>query len=388
MWWRHCSQQFCDVLAGKIQSIVDCLDKMAPVRYFCTYFDSNYLVRALPMIESLRQNCDGEFKMFALCLDDEVYEILNTLAPDGVVPIALRDLENADGDLEAVKTNRSRVEYYFTCTSCFLRYLFNKYLIIDLLTYVDADLFFYSSLRSLYDELGPGSVLVIPHRFPKRLRDKERFGCYNVGLLTFRRDGEGLRCVDWWRARCLEWCFDKVEDQRFADQKYLDSWPALFRQVCISEHWGAGLAPWNVERYTISKVGGRILVDGQSLIFYHFQGYKQLSACYVDAGISCDGFQFAATVIRNIHLPYVETVMRARHLLRVRFPDLQYGVGSTRDSDAGEYDLLSRAYRFRRFMEGKVILVCLGRTWYCDSRIVRKVISMYDKLRALCKVLS
>ena len=319
--------------------------------------------------------------MFALCLDDQAYEVVNVLALAGVVPIPLCDLENADGNLKSVKTNRSRIEYYFTCTSCFLRHLFDKYSIIDLLTYVDADLFFYSSVRSLFDEMSAASILIMPHRFPDRLRNKEQFGHYNVGLLAFRRDTEGLRCVDWWRTRCLEWCFDRVEADRFADQKYLDRWPELFHQVCVSRQQGADLAPWNVERYTISKAGGRILVDGQPLIFYHFQGYKQLSACYVDAGLSSDGVRFATTVIRYIHVPYVEAVMRARHLLKIRFPDLQYGSGCTRDSVAGEYDSLSRAYKFRRFMEGKVILFCFGRAWYCDSRIVRTVVSMYDRVR-------
>lgn len=359
----------------------DYVTKMAPVRYFCTYFDSNYLVRALPMIESLRQNCDGEFKMFALCLDDKVYEILNTLALDGIVPVALHDLENADGDLKAIKTNRSRVEYYFTCTSCFLRYLFDKYLIVDLLTYVDADLFFYSSVASIFEEMGPSSILIIPHRFPSRLRDNERFGLYNVGLLTLRRNKEGLQCVDWWRTRCLEWCFDRFEDGKFADQKYLDRWPELFPKVCIVQHAGAGLAPWNVERHKISRVGGRMFVDGQPLIFYHFQGYQQLSIHYVDAALSYAGFLFDTTVIRHIHLPYVETVMRARDSLKSRGAALQRGVGSTRDSVVGEYDSLSWAYKFRRFLESRTILYYGSRAWYCDSRIVHAVISIYDKVR-------
>ncbi len=78
------------------------------------------------------------------------------------------------------------------------------------------------------------------------------------------------------------------------DQKYLDEWPARYSSLCVLQHLGAGLAPWNYPNYTIESAGvegtgnGPVLVDGQALIFYHFHqfhllddgGFDRLSSSY------------------------------------------------------------------------------------------------------------
>ena len=39
-------------------------------RYFCTLFDSNYLIKGLTMIKSLSEFCK-DFEIYVLCLDDK-----------------------------------------------------------------------------------------------------------------------------------------------------------------------------------------------------------------------------------------------------------------------------------------------------------------------------
>src|SRR5205823_10040223 len=95
-----------------------------------------------------------------------------------------------------------------------------------------------------------------------------------VGLMAFRNDSFGRECLEWWRERCLEWCYDRLEGDRFADQKYLDDWPTRFERVVVLQHKGAGVAPWNAMNYQICLQNGRVIVDGQPLIFYHFHGLK------------------------------------------------------------------------------------------------------------------
>jgi hypothetical protein len=72
-----------------------------------------------------------------------------------------------------------------------------------------------------------------------------RFGIYNVGWVSVRRCEEGIKALRWWRERCIEWCHDFVDGDRFADQRYLDRLPGLFPHVHVIQHLGANLAPWN-----------------------------------------------------------------------------------------------------------------------------------------------
>lgn len=242
---------------------------------FCTYFDQRYLARGLALHESIQRHCP-DFRLWILCMDRECYEDLARRQLANVFLIALEDFERNDSALLEVKSGRSLAEYYFTCTPSLPLYIFQRFPEQNILTYLDADLFFLSDPAPLFDELGQGSIGIIEHRFPPELRHLEMYGMYNVGWITFRRDEQGLACLQWWRERCIEWCYDRVEPGRFADQKYLDQWPALFTGVRVLQHKGANVAAWNVSRYKLTIKDGQICVDDQPLIFYHFHGLTQI----------------------------------------------------------------------------------------------------------------
>src|SRR5258706_5756965 len=113
------------------------------LRHYCTYFDSLYLPRAVAMFRSMRQHAPP-FTVHALCLDDAAHEQLKKLNWLELQPIRLAELEATDPELLAVKASRGKVEYYFTCTASLTRYVLNKNPEVDLITYIDSDLYFYS----------------------------------------------------------------------------------------------------------------------------------------------------------------------------------------------------------------------------------------------------
>lgn len=249
-----------------------------PERYtFCTYFDKNYLPRGLALYRSLEEHCQRPFTLWVLCFDDETYEILAELDLPNVRLISEQEFEAGDSQLVNTKTNRNRVEYYWTCTPSLPLYVLRHDPTADVITYLDADLLFFSDPRPIYEEFGNNSILIIEHRYaPEKAQLATTSGIYNVGLMAFRRDESGLACLNWWRARCLEWCYARVEDNKFGDQKYLDDWPTRFTDVTVLQHPGAGLAPWNLTRYTIDVASDVISVDGDALIFYHYHGFKYI----------------------------------------------------------------------------------------------------------------
>jgi hypothetical protein len=227
-----------------------------------------------------------------------------------VVLVPLAELEAWSSSLLGVKSTRSKVEYYFTCGPVFLSYVFVHFSEVDLISYLDSDLFFFADPASLYDELGNASIGVIEHRFSAKLQHGLRFGIYNVGWLAFRRDPIGLECLRWWSDRCIEWCYNRVETNRFADQKYLDDWPTRFQSVHILKHKGANLAPWNLDNYRICERDGRVYVDDQPLIFFHFHGLKQLRTWLFDSNLALSGIRPNRTVRRKIFGVYIESLRR------------------------------------------------------------------------------
>ena len=149
--------------------------------YFCTYFDQHYFARGLALYCSLREHCSA-FELWVLCMDHVTYQLLEEAGLPGLHPIALEEFERHDEPLRSAKQNRSRIEYYFTCTPSLPLYVLHNWSEVDLITYLDADLFFFASPVPLFEELDRGSIAIIGHRFPPHLRHLETYGIYSGGV--------------------------------------------------------------------------------------------------------------------------------------------------------------------------------------------------------------
>jgi hypothetical protein len=254
-------------------------------RAYCTYFDSGYLSRGLALIESLRAHGD-DAPVWVLALDDTAKRYLDDAAIPGVTAITIAEIEAAEPSLAPLKSQRSRMEYYFTATPLLMRWVLNKQSSPEtVVIYLDADLYFFDDPSLVLDALGDGAVGIIEHRYPPALaRSLAKYGRFNVGWVGIRNDARGRACVDWWAASTLDWCFDKPEDGKYADQGYLDSFPALFDGVVVLPSLGMNLAPWNTGgvRVTASS-SGAVLVESDPLVFFHFHGLRRVRDWYVSS---------------------------------------------------------------------------------------------------------
>lgn len=243
-------------------------------RFFCTLFDAGYLLKGLAMIHSLAQFCPG-MKIYVLCMDSQTKCILEHLGLPFVHCITLAEVENEE--LLKAKADRGIAEYCWTLSSSFTWHVMRANPEIDFLTYVDADLLFYSDVQPLFEEIGDASIAIIEHRFTERLKSHEVNGRFCVEWDSFRRDEQGLACLSRWREQCIEWCYFRLEDGKMGDQKYLDDWPDRYSSCHVLMHPGAGIAPWNYAQYHFGQdAAGNITVDGAPLIFYHFHQFQLL----------------------------------------------------------------------------------------------------------------
>lgn len=282
-------------------------------RDFCAYFDHRYFDRGMAMFESLVRHCP-QARLFVLCLSDRCFDALVRLALPNLVPVRLEDFEAGNEKLAAAKANRSLVEYYFTCTASLMDWLFQNRPEIEVLSYLDGDLYFFSDPEAIFTAFEGHSTLIVGHRFPPQLKSQEAYGIYNVGWLSFRRDADGLACLAWWRDQCLEWCYDRLEGDRFADQKYLDRFLEKFKGVLVLDHPGANLAPWNMGRHQLQEREGEILVDGQKLIFFHFHNFKRLAGIVWRIHHRDNFIPPYRFLARLLYRPYIKALARAHRL--------------------------------------------------------------------------
>jgi hypothetical protein len=278
-------------------------------RVYCTYFDHNYLSRGLALYHSLQRHAAGS-RLWVLCLSEACHQTLATLNLPHLVAVRLAQFEAADPEVAATRARRSTVEYYFTCTAAWTLFVMGHEADAEWVTYLDGDLFFFESPEVIYGELQGAAAAIIPHRYTTRLARLRKFGTYNVGWVGARNDPDGIAVIEWWRERCIEWCHDYVDADRFADQGYLDSFARLFARVKIIENPGANLAPWNIGNYPIDFRGGRVLIDAMHpLIFFHFQGLRKGLHWFVFNSHRSYRAPFSRTVRGHIYKPYVDELL-------------------------------------------------------------------------------
>lgn len=283
--------------------------------FFCTLFDSNYLTRGLAMYESLKRH-SRDFHLFILAFDEICEQILQKLHLENVTIISLRDFE--DDELKKVKTTRSRREYCWTCTPSLVKYCIEKYR-LDMCTYLDADIYFYDDPRILIEEMGDASIMISPHRYTPFYDQSLTSGIYCVQFVTFKNDARGLMALEWWRRSCNEWCYARVEDGKFGDQKYLDDWPKRFQGVHVMENLGGGVAPWNVQQYEFwrEEAGKIFLRDKKTrkvfpLVFYHYHNLRFIEKERIDLGT----YILPNWTIKILYKPYISHLLKIGDMLQ------------------------------------------------------------------------
>ncbi|MDR3668250.1 MAG: glycosyl transferase [Ignavibacteriaceae bacterium] len=271
---------------------------------FCTLFDKNYFSRGLALYYSLEKYCQ-DFHIYIFAFDDKTAEVLEEMKLGKATIISLEEFE--DEELLRIKPTRSIAEYCWTCTSSTILYVLeNKK--IESCTYLDADLYFYSSPKPIFEELGDKSILITEHRYSPQYNKQLKAGKYCVQFVTFRNNNEGLTALRWWRDRCIEWCYARYEDGKFGDQLYLEDWTERFKGVHVLQHLGGGLAAWNIQQYVFDKVNEQVtgteILTGRKFetIFYHFHYLK----FYTNNKIELGRRTLNENVLNIFYKPYIK----------------------------------------------------------------------------------
>jgi hypothetical protein len=326
---------------------------------YCTLFDFNYLSRGLALHESLGK-VHSDFCLYIFAFDDRTKLLLNQLQLKNAVIIGLEEFE--DQELLKVKPIRTKAEYCFTCTPSVIKYAIEKYK-LQSCTYLDADMYFYSSPLSVFEELNSFPVGLSPHNYSPEYDMSKDSGKYCVQFVYFKNTPEGMEPLTWWRNQCINWCYARVEDGKYGDQKYLDSFASLFKNIHDIEHPGIGVAPWNVKQFKFSTKDGNIILKNNitenDVIFYHYQSLKiDFSKKTVQLG---KWYDLSEKVVELFYKPYIERLFYYENKMRGSNYDIQ------------DFKLL-KENRFRLyffFMAQKII---------SGNKLVRKLFNIFNKI--------
>jgi hypothetical protein len=255
---------------------------------YVTLFDSYFIPQGIALHKSMVRNIIN-FKLWILCMDEESFEFLKKINLPMVEILNLKDFENEE--LLSIKKKRKINEYCWTLTPFLPDFVFSMDSTLERVTYIDADLWFLKDPKEIFQEFEKSykNILITSHSYNAKYDQTNKSGRFCVQFIIFNKyKSQYIR--DWWKSKCIEWCFDYYEDGKLGDQKYLDSWPNLFcDDVHILEQKNFALAPWNCQVYPYGEA-----------VFFHFQGLRISSKTTISIGL----YEFPQVVIENLYLPY------------------------------------------------------------------------------------
>jgi len=312
------------------------------MNYFCTYFDKNFLPQGISLYNSLKKTCKDYFVLYVLCLDDYTFKILSDLKLEGVKLLSESDVLEFDERLVKAKNNRPRIEYYYCFTPNLIRYLILTEPNLKSISYIDADMFFFNSIENTFQAYKHYDILLIGHN-AKNPIENTGHGIFNVCFNFFINNENSCNAINWWSKKTIE--STRLGDGVWGDQKYLDEFPRLFKNVGIIKDYGFATAPWNVMKYNIIIENEKLFLNNEMLSCYHYARMLIINEYFF---LPIKTTYLSRKVLRYIYLPYMKSLRES--IVQIKKLDSNYRVQYTRKN--------------RKALLGSILL---GRVFYQSS---------------------
>lgn len=248
-----------------------------------TVCDSGYTLKGLAMHKSLCDTIEGDFVLFWLCLDEELYENLRDRHLKGVVLFRLSVLEDLHNEITYARTlpatqwGGQASTFVWTLCVWFYEYVLNTLRDDEVLLYVDSDIYFYESPQLLLDTMKEASFGIHTHRFSGPYSNKHITGYFNVGVVGLRHDPYGIEIARKWKGWMMQpdneysKIYGRTGDQGWVSllyEQYID-------KTCVFDwEWSKDRqhgAPWAVHD-----------IEGKKVVFWHFSHFTLTEDGYRD----------------------------------------------------------------------------------------------------------
>jgi len=286
---------------------------------YCTIISKEYLIKGIALYDSISRY-DDNFHLWICTMDKPSDDVMKRLNLPNITVIHVSDIESRPL-LEAKKT-RTTTEYCWTVKASFIKYIFQTLKWIKSIIYVDADVYLFSQADMLFQKLIRSDVLLTCHNFSQRFHNLyKQKGRFNAGIIGFKNSQKGVELLNWWEKRCIQWCYDKVTQNKFGDQKYLELIGKRKTGVYISNSITSNAAMWNIEGARIESLEGKIYINREKLVFFHFSSFFILNENEFDLWMWKQP-ELNGNVKERIYLPYVMAIKNAITLIKTQNPDI------------------------------------------------------------------
>ncbi len=298
---------------------------------FCTLAGKGYLIKIITFYRCLSRNTKN-FKLWICCMDEVIYRVLSKLNLKNAEIYTVDKLETPQ--LLQAKRERTMSEYCWTLKAPMMEYLLDKYN-LEKIVYCDSDICFFSNAKQIYDEWGEKSVFLCPQRDRESI--EEKYGTYQAGLIGFKNDSEGREALEWWKNKCIEWCFKRedIENDRWADQKYLDKVPELFNNLKITDNLGINAAPWNLiynNDFNIQKKNNSVYIEKNKLVAFHFACFSIFNKDEFDLW-NLGRLDMKSVIKKDIYAVYIKELRNTIDILNRKITRIDKQIYSQNNKD-------------------------------------------------------
>ncbi len=172
-----------------------------------------------------------------------------------------------------------------TCVKpSFIRFLFKKNADLEFLFFFDPDIMIFDKLSDIELNFKLNDFILTPHiLYPLSISEQRpneydflNYGIYNIGFLGLKNSNQVINeFLPWWEERTLKLGYIRPCDGLFVDQIWFNLVPLFYKKICILNHSGCNVAPWNLHERKLTKLSDKIIVNNKdTLIFYHFSSFK------------------------------------------------------------------------------------------------------------------
>jgi hypothetical protein len=285
------------------------------MKYFCTITDRRFLSRVYALNDSLGK-FNKDYKLLTLCIDfDEPQS-----TKDNIVFYKLNDLLN-DTELLKAKNNppspeallnrnyeeAKNVQFVWSLSSYFTNFCINLDFVTEDILYIDADIYFFSDWSIIYNYTKHMDIGLVEHRMPWTGNS----GKYNVGIVYFKKNTNGINCSDFWKNCLLNTDHEFYKDYGgCGDQKYLELFPSIFNNVDSFDNYIGHLAPWNLPYH--QYIDNKIIWNNhiQDVMYYHFSNFYYDEQSFIPAPRHHIHDVSSVPLLQKLHEEYYNTLKK------------------------------------------------------------------------------
>lgn len=283
---------------------------------FFTYFTSEFIEIGIVCVERIHRFHPNS-KIIVYVFDQDSFDLLSSRWNPGAIEVRLvKNDSGLERVIESLAKDRNPLEVVTSLKPHLLRLILDHVSKETWVVYVDPDVMFYRKLEIpnsqepsflVFEQLGLDSAAI------------RNFGRFNAGLVAVKNNLHGRSILLKWEDKCFAWCRLSIEDDKYADQKYLDIFSHMdgFESLRNSTHNLSARAFARSTEGTISlrKKRNAILINGKPLQSFHFHSLR-VTDHFVLTGINRFGrFSKQFLVFMWIYLPILFEIAKAHRIL-------------------------------------------------------------------------